>query len=280
MDASLTKKLPGFALIAATAIFAFPPISAAQGNTSPNLNVAGNEMAERMELSNKDAFGDKDQAAAFQAFAKEAEPAKKIQMGSKFLQKYPKGPYVERVDVAMMNAYHAQQDWKDTYAFGDSALALNPDDVDALTTIGWTIPHVINPSDADADQQLDKAETFAKHAIEVLAKLPKPLDMTDAQFAASKQKRTFQAHSALGLVYFRRGDYDKSANELELATKDNPATDQTDLFILGTDLQNLSRFADAAEAFGRCAQTAGVLQRQCKQGADTTKGQAAVTHPK
>jgi tetratricopeptide (TPR) repeat protein len=280
MNNSFAGTLLRIICAAATAIFAFASIARAQGNTSPNLNVQGNEMQQRMELSNMDALGDKDQVAAYQAFNKEQAPAKKIELGNKFLLKYPKSPLAERVDVGLMNTYRAQQDWKNTYLSADNALALKPDDVDVLTTVGWTIPHVYTPTDPDADQELNKAETFAKHALDVLAKLPKPTDMTDAQFTASKAKRTAQAHSALGLVYFRRNDYDNSEKELEQATKDNPAPDATDLFVLGADLQNLNRYGEAADAFHACGQIAGALQEQCKQYGDAAKRQADLSKPK
>ena len=171
------------------------------------------------------------------------DSAKKIQLGRQFLQKYPKSPLAERVDAGLVDVYRAQQDWKDTYLSADNALALQPDDVDVLTTVGWTIPHVYDPNDPDADQALDKATTYAQHAIEVLAKMPKPPNLTDAQFEASKTKRLLQAHSALGLVYFRREDYDNSVKELQQSTKNNPSPDQTDLFVLGVDLQNLGATA-------------------------------------
>jgi tetratricopeptide (TPR) repeat protein len=258
------------AVVACAVTQAFAPLARAQSmQAGPNLNVAGNEMQTREELSNMDALGDKDQVAEFQAFSKERDPAKKIQHGDRFLAKYPKSPLIERVDVGMMNAYDQQQDWKNTYRLADSALALKPDNVDVLTTVAWTIPHVYSPNDPDADQELDKAETYSKHALDVLAKLPKPPDMNNEQFAASKAKRTVEAHSALGLVYFRRGDYDNSAKELAISTKDNPAPDQTDLFVLGVDLQNLNRDADAASAFQKCAAIAGPLQNQCKDNIAT-----------
>jgi tetratricopeptide (TPR) repeat protein len=252
----------------------------ANQSAGPNLNMHDNEAQKRLELSNMDDFSDKDEVIAFQAFSKAQEPAKKIQLGNTFLQKYPKSAFVERVDVGMMNAYGAQQNWRNTYLFADQALALQPDDVDVLATVAWTIPHVYSPDDADADLELNKAETYAKHAIEVLATMHKPLGVTDTQFADSKAKRAFQAHSALGLVYFRRGDYDNSAKELEQATKGNPTPDQTDLYVLGVDLQNLKRYSEAAEAFRGCNQVAGALQDQCKEGADSAKalGNLPKTH--
>lgn len=66
--------------------------------------VSGNEMAERMELSNMDVLGGKDERKAYQNFSKEQAPAKTIQLGSNFLKKYPKSKLTERVDVGMMNA--------------------------------------------------------------------------------------------------------------------------------------------------------------------------------
>ncbi|HEY6441919.1 MAG TPA: hypothetical protein VIY66_01125 [Candidatus Acidoferrales bacterium] len=275
MNTPFAKKALRLAGLAATTILALMPASQArQQSAGPNLNVAGNEMEERMELSNMDALGDKDEVAAYQKFSTAEEVSKKIELGSKFLQKYPKSPLAERVDVGLMNAYHSQQDWKDCYQSANAALALQPDDVDVLTTVGWTIPHVYNPSDSDADQELNTAETYAKHAIEVLAKMPKPTGMNSAEFAAAKQKRALQAHSALGLVYFRRDDYDNSAKELEQSTKGNPNPDPTDLFVLGSDLQNLGRYGEASAAYGGCSQIAGPLQNQCKQNADLTKAQA------
>ena len=254
-----------------------PSISHAQQSAGPNLMVSGNEMAEREDLSNMDALGDKDEIAAYKNFEKEPAPAKKVQLGSNFLKKYPKSKLAENVDVGMMNAYDAQQDWKDMYLFADNALALQPNDVDALTMVGWTIPHVYTPNDSDADQELDKAEKYSKHALEVLSTIKKPANMKQDQFEAAKSKREFRAHSALGLVYFRREDYDNSAKELALATKGNPVQDATDLYVLGADLQNLNRYSEASEAFKECSTVAGSLQSQCSHLATQTAAQAAVT---
>ncbi|HKV05940.1 MAG TPA: hypothetical protein VJO53_12660 [Candidatus Acidoferrales bacterium] len=287
MNASFRKKSLRFAFLAATAFFFFASARSANaqmpgqpgqsGAGIPNqtaIGSTGGTMTDQLQYGTMGHQIERDQDAAYNAFFKEQDAAKKIKLGNSFLQKYPKSPLAERVDFGLMNAYRAQQDWKDSYRFADSALALNPDDVDVLATVGWTIPHVYNPKDPDAGQQLDKAETYAKHAIEVLDKLHKPPDLTEEQFVAAKAKRSLQAHSALGLVYFRRNDYQDSERELAQTTKDNPSPDQTDLFVLGADLHNLNRLSEAADAFSRCAQLAGPLQAACKQNADASRAQA------
>jgi tetratricopeptide (TPR) repeat protein len=214
---------------------------------------------------------DNGQKKAYEAFFKVPpnDPDKKIQLGAQFLQKYPKSPLDEGIEVGMTNAYYAKQDWKDYYATADKALALDPDEVDILTNVGWVIPHEYNPNDTNASALLDRAETYEKHALDVLAKMPKPKGVSDAKFAALKTQKQQEAHSALGLVYFRRQDYANSVSELQRTTQQNP--DQTDLYVLGLDLQKLNRGADAAAAFTRCGQMQGPLQAQCRQEAEQAK---------
>jgi tetratricopeptide (TPR) repeat protein len=261
-------------LIALAATLVVATLSRAQMGKSATPVVSGTDSLQtelHMLTDVQTQKADPQQAKDYTAFYKADEPAKKIRLGNGFLQKYPKSPLAEPVDVGLMNVYYAQQDWKNVYAFADSALALKPDDVDVLTTVGWVIPHVFHADDPDADSQLDKAETYAKHAVEVIPAMPKPPSLSDAQFAALKTQKMNQAHSALGLVYFRREDYDNSAKELQQSTKGNPAPDQTDLFVLGVDLQNLKRFSEAVDAFTQCGQIVGGMQDRCKQSADVAR---------
>jgi tetratricopeptide (TPR) repeat protein len=241
---------------------------------------AGGAMTDELQYGTIGHRIEHEEYQAYQAFLKAPEPAEKIKRGTDFLKKYPKSTLAESVDVGMMNAYVSQKDWKDSYRFGNDALALAPDDVDVLTTIGWTIPHVYNPTDPDASAQLDKAEKYAMRALEVMATMKKPAHVSDAQFADAKAKRTFEAHSALGLVYFRRQQYDDSAKEAEQAVQGNPTPDPTDLFVLGADLHFLNRHAESADAFSRCARITSTLQEHCKQNAGAEKLQAAPSQAK
>jgi tetratricopeptide (TPR) repeat protein len=285
MNTSFARKLMRIMCVAVTAFFGLAAISWAQssplgggaGSGVPNqtqVGQSGGTMNDQLQYGTMGHEVEREQTRAFQAFSKESDPGKKIEKGREFLMKYPKSSFVEQVDAGLMDTYRTQSDWTSEYRYGDQALALNPNDVDVLATVGWTIPHVYQPSDPDANQKLDKAEKYAKHAIEVLSTIPKPHDMKDEEFAAAKAKRTYQAHSALGLVYFRRQDYENSAKELEQSTKGNPAQDQTDLYVLGVDRMHLSRFGEAADAFRGCGQVAGALQDTCKKNAAAADAQA------
>lgn len=221
---------------------------------------------------------DPKQKAAYENFYKVnvEDPDKKIKLGNEFLQKYPKSPYAEAVEVGLFNAYYAKQDWKNFYATADNALALKPDNVDVLTAVGWVIPHFYDPNDPDADKQLDKAQDYEQRALLAIASMSKPAGVKDSQFAAAKAQKSMQAHSALGLVYFRRGEYDNSAKELRLATDDPAAADQTDWYVLGVDFNNMKRYSDAVDAFNRCGQLIGGLQDRCKQSAEEAQKLATV----
>jgi len=197
----------------------------------------------------------------------------RIRLGEAFVQKYPTSRYAESVYSALTSAYYAKQDWKNFYAEADKALALNPDDATVLVIVGWVIPHDYNPESPDAAKNLDKAERYEKHAMDVIPALTKPGNITDDEFAKSKTALLSEAHSGLGLVYFRRQDSENSVKELQQATQLAAAPDPTDLFVLGLGLQSLSRYADAADAFNRCGQVPGGLQDRCKQSADAAKKQ-------
>jgi tetratricopeptide (TPR) repeat protein len=272
--------------VALAASAALATVSHAQG-TNPNF-VTGKEDQQNQDQQLKEKTLDQGNAppapkvdpkeeAAYKAFfdtsAQDAD--KKIQLGEDFAKTYPSSRYIESVYAGLSQAYYAKQDWKNLYLISDKALAINPDDVDILTMVGWVIPHVIKPDTPDADKQLDKAETYEKRAIKDIPTLTKPPGMTDEQFATAKIEKTAEAHSGLGLVYFRRQQFEDAAKELQQATQSNPNPDATDFFALGASLQNSGHFAEAVDAYTRCSQIMGSLQDTCKQNADKAKQLAA-----
>jgi tetratricopeptide (TPR) repeat protein len=225
---------------------------------------AGEKMDEAVM---RQTLGDPREEAAYQAFHKTAETdvQKKIKLGNAFLAKYPGDRYTEVVYEELSQTYYDTKDLTNFYAYSDKGLALFPDNVPLLTLTGWVIPRAYTHDDPDGDKKLDKAETYAKHALQSLGTMAKPENFTDQQFSEFKTSESAIAHSGLGLVYFRREHYDESAKELQIAIPGEASPDQTDLFILGADYENMNRLKEAADAFNRCAQIAGVMQDRCKQ---------------
>jgi hypothetical protein len=225
---------------------------------------------------------DPEEEAAYKAFSdtKPDDADKRIQLGEVYVQKYPSGKYDGLVYSGLTIAEYNKLDLAKMYADADKALALNPDDVNVLVLVGWVIPRKYDPNDLEAESQLAKAERYEKHALEVLAALPKPANMTEDQFTKVKAEGESQAHSGLGLIYFRRQNFAESVEELKKSTADPTNQDPVDYYIMGMDLTQLKRFSESADAFAKCAAIPGSLQDRCKQmGADAKKQAATAPAP-
>jgi tetratricopeptide (TPR) repeat protein len=255
----------------------------AQG-TSPNLQPAKEAQQDQEQQLKQRSLGDSaadqqvpkvdaEEEAAYKTFfdASSQDADKRIQLGEDFVARYPSSRYTEAVYSALVQAYYTKQDWKNFFANADKALALKSDDASLLTMVGWVTPHILSGTDQDAGKRLDQAEAYEKKAMQVIAGLPKPADMTDDQFALFKAELFNQAHSGLGLVYFRRQNYEESLKELQQATQGAAKPDPSDLYAMGADLFNLKRYSDAADAFSRCAEIPSSLHEGCRQQADKAK---------
>ena len=211
--------------------------------------------------------------SAYTAFykVKPEESDKLIQLGEGYLAKYPRGAFIEAVYSQMSVAEYEKQDFAKMDEYGDKALVLDPDDVTVLVFNGWVIPHWANPTQA----QLGKAEKYEKHVLDLMPTLVKPNGVKEKDFAAAKSQYAAQAHSGLGLVYYRKQDYSAAVAELREGIAASPKPDPTDYFALGDSLNSLNRFSEAAVAFKSCASIPGSEQGACKQQGDAAKKRAS-----
>lgn len=227
---------------------------------------------------------DPKEEAAYKAFydmnpAADADYDAQIKAGEQFVKDYPQSRYREGVYARLAMAYFKKGQIDKMCDAADKALAINPDDLGVLTQVGWMIPHA-GPSTPNYSEDLGKAEQYEKHALEILNSLAKPANLTQDQFDKSKSAGLSQAHSGLGLVYFRQQKYELSSAEMGQATTVATDSDPTDFFILGLDDENLQKYADSAKAFDACAQMNSSLQDSCKKGSAEAKAKAGSTPPK
>lgn len=262
---SAMKKLGLSAIACALLLFASPGAFAQGGTICPEKSFS--ELVAKPTLhseSNSPSSVKPSHAeeTAYKAFAqlKTGDADKRIKVGEAFVQKYPSGPYSAAVYSGMVDDEYLKQNFAKMEAYADKALALNPDDLKVLVLVGWVLPHGADPTPA----QLNKAEKYEKHVLDLLPTVVKPAGMTDQEVVAAKSQYESQAHSGLGLVDYRRGDYNDAVAQIKLAVSgSNP--DPSDYFVLGDSLDNLKRFSQAANAFKACAEIPGSQQGLCSQ---------------
>ena len=221
---------------------------------------------------------DHQEESAFRSFqtVSAEDPKKKIELGEAFLRKYGSSQYRSPVYSALTAAYLETNQVQKMEEAGEKEIALNPKDVQVLAMLGQTLPRTMTASTSEPDKRLDKAEQYAKRAIEGVPTLQKPGDMTDGQFENAKSQTLAIAHSGLGLVNFHRGKYADAIAELNQSVKLAPRLDPVNYYVLGVANHNASHFAEAATAFGKCAEFQGSMQATCKDSAEKdTKAAAA-----
>jgi len=206
------------------------------------------------------------------------QPVEQIRQGEAYLMKYPNSSYRELVYSRLAQAYVTNQDFRRMEEDGTKALALNPNDVDALATLAWAMPHSYNPDDPQAAARLQKAQDYAQRALQILPTLTKPDGISAEDFEHIRSERLSEAHSGLGLVDFRRGQYAQAVPEFQQATKPANSPDPVDFFILGISLEQLPRYEEAAAAYDQCGKVPGTFQTRCQAGVLQARKEMAA-HP-
>jgi tetratricopeptide (TPR) repeat protein len=197
---------------------------------------------------------------------------KKDQLAEQFVQKYPNSRYATEAYNWLVRAYYrkGQVDKMETAA--EKQLAVFPNDPQTLALVGATLPRAMNASTPDPEKRLDKANEYCHKALELLPTVPKPENMTDEMFQQLKGQTSALAYSGLGLVAFRRGNYNDAIPELENAVKADPQQpDPVNYYVLGLANEKASHFQDAVAAFTKCASIPGGIQNTCSQNLEEAK---------
>jgi hypothetical protein len=202
--------------------------------------------------------------------AQGADPAMEIQVGEDFITKFPMSRYVGGVYGMLTTAYYTTGNTDKMFAAGAKALELNPDNVDVLALLAMAIPRRVKPNTPDGPQQLQKAEVYAHHAIELIPSLAKPDAVDDATFEKAKNDKLALCHSGLGLLAIGHSKFEDARNELTQAVQLASSPDPVDYYLLGNADAQSSYMNGAVAAYEKCAAT-GPLVSQCKAREDAVK---------
>lgn len=206
---------------------------------------------------------------AFQVFQSipDSQFDKKIKSGDEFIKKFATSPYLPSVYSILAVTYIENGQPQKGFTAGEKALALRPDDVRTLANLAQAMARLYKPTDPEAAQQLQEAEQYATKCIQITPTLLKPSNITDEQFTEQTNKNLAMAHGALGLISIHHGKFADAIPELQQAIKLGDGKDATNLYLLGVASQNSSHYAEALDAFNKCAAGAPAnLQKACQDG--------------
>jgi tetratricopeptide (TPR) repeat protein len=198
---------------------------------------------------------------------------KKLQLGDDFLKKYPQSRYRAEVYAFQVRGFMAIGQTDKMEAAGEKELELEPNDAQTMAIIGSSLPRSMptNLTETEKIRLLTQSETYSRKALELLATLPKPPQISDEQFIQAKNQALAMAYGGLGLVSFRRGKFSDAIPNLEQSAKYDPNPDPVIYFVLGLSNEKASHFDDAVTAFTKCAAIQSSLQQTCKTGIDEAK---------
>ena len=160
---------------------------------------------------------------AFNAMASEKDLQKKISLAEAFLQKYSNSDFQANAYVLMAQTYTQLGQGDKAVDAGRKALEADPDNVEALSYLSFVFPFIFKADDPDAATRLSRAESDARHGLEVLAKLQKPPNVAEDQFNQAVKGGRSVFNSAIGFVALQRKDYPAALAALKLAADDNPS---------------------------------------------------------
>ncbi len=237
-----------------------------------SLTSAGQPASYPQEKGEKKEKVNKAEEAAYKNVveAQGGDPAMQIQVSEDFITKFPMSKYIGGVYGLLTTAYYTTGNTDKMFAAGAKALELDPDNVDVLALLAMAIPRRVKANTPDGAQQLQQAEVYAHHAIELIPNMAKPAAVDDATFDKAKNDKLSLCHSGLGLLAIDHSKFDDARTELTQAVQLASSPDPVDYYLLGNADAQASYMNGAIAAYDKCAAT-GPLVTQCKAREEAMK---------
>lgn len=193
------------------------------------------------------------ETAAFNVLSTESDPKARMSYVDKFFASFPKSGLKDQVVAFAMDALSSMGDSKQVIAYGEKALATNPDNTSVLLMLGLTY---VQTAEGAA-----KAIPYAQKVIAV----SKGDELTAT---TSNRVMAGTAHCILGRAYALQGKTLPSISELKTATTMLKGQDEQQYavaaYFLGWDYAKINKFADAKAILNEGAAIPGSMQAPIK----------------
>ncbi len=188
------------------------------------------------------------QQAVFNGALQAKDAGKRAGLLTRFAQIFPDSPYANQALGVAATSYLQAQNAPKMLEVANGLLVKDPNNLGMLL--------LLSDYYCDKNDQLAKAETYAKKTISLLDAAARPEGVTDEQWAQQKGLQKGLALSSLGQVNIEKKDNAQAVTNLKAAAplvKPDDVSYAKNQYRLGFALLNLKRNAEAKEAFTQAA---------------------------
>ena len=208
----------------------------------------------------------REQGQGYDAIKTELDPDKTIALVDDFAKKYPDSPLLSYVYSFGANAYQQKGDIEKVVEVANKSLKLKPDNLMSLVlSIGMMPqPQYLNNHAADRDKILQQAESEANQALELISKLPKQPNESDADYQKRLAEIGSQIHGPLGMIHLElasggltgpdKAELAKAEQEFTIAVTTTAHPDPRDYYRLGETYGMDGKWDDAIQAFTKAGE--------------------------
>ncbi len=200
------------------------------------------------------------------------DPTARIAAAEKLLKDFKDTEFKEFANYMMMLSYQQLNDFENMLIFGDETLKHNEDNVGVLLQLSFAIPTRTREFDLDKEEKLSKAEDYAKRAITLIPNLPKmDPNLPDEEWLATKKDFMSQANESLGLIAFKRENFDGAVESLTKAIELAEAPTGSTLYHLANAYHRGGDATKALEAVNKSIAAGGMQMTDGTNAAEDLK---------
>ena len=193
------------------------------------------------------------ESVAYNAIAGESDAKKRMSYIEQYKKAFPESRYQDQVTQFAIISLQQMNDRAGVVAYGEKALAANPDSVPTLLLLAETM--------AEEAKTRSKALEYARKAV--------ALTKADESSAdPQKQLLAGSAHSVLGFVLTMQGNYAAAISELKAAAgplKEQEAAESRVLYCLGLSYAKLRQYTEARTYLSQASNLSGPYQKYARE---------------
>jgi tetratricopeptide (TPR) repeat protein len=188
------------------------------------------------------------QYTLFQVSSQQANPARKAALLERYATGFADSPFAANAQSLVATAYQQARNYAKMQEFAQKILARDPGNLGMLLLLA--------DDGNERGVNLDKADAYAHHALDLLDKASKPEGLSDDQWAQQKSLQQGLAWSSIGQGQLQRKQNTQAVETFKKASsllKSDNFSYARNQWRLGFAYVNLKQMADARAAFADAA---------------------------